>query len=166
MCQTIGFLGRKIHKLWAYIGAFGGESYFSTESKSIPNSYFTSSGWCSGAGTPMFSNRVKFKGENKTIWAKRPLHNSVEENFGNSSHRPEFNYVTTERLEPAIEVNEQCKILESLESDVHETKWALRRILTVNWVECNHWALGKKCRSKLRAGDVTPCFCSDYQLSY
>lgn len=117
------------------------------------------------AGTPMFSNRVKFKGENKTIRCKRPLHDSTEENFGNSSHRPEFNYVTRERLEPAIEVEEQCKVLESLESDVHDTKWALRRIPTVNRVECNHWASGKKCSSKLRGGDVSPCFWSDCQLS-
>ena len=55
--------------------------------------------------TPMFLNRVKFKGENKTIRAKRPLHDSTEENFGSSSHRPEFNYVTRERIEPAIEVD-------------------------------------------------------------
>ena len=85
------------------------------------------------AGTPTFWNRVKFKGENKTFRAKSPLHDSTEEiYFGSSSHRPEFNYVTRERLEPAIEVDEQCKVLESLESDVHDTKWALRRIPTVN----------------------------------
>ena len=86
----------------------------------------------------MSSDRVKFKRENKTIRAKRQLHDSTEENFGNSSHRPEFNYVTRERLEPTIEVDEQCKVLESLESDVHDTKWALWRIPTMNQAEYNH----------------------------
>lgn len=120
-------------------------------------------------GTPMFTNRISFKGEKKTIRAKRPLHEVHEGNVGSSSHRPEFVYVTVDKHEQepqgSIKPEEGEAALESLEQDIHATKWALRRIPIISKVQCNHWAGGKKCNVVQRGGEVAPCFWSDCQLS-
>ena len=50
-------------------------------------------------GTPMFTNKINFKGEKKTIRAKRQLHEIHERNVGSSGHRPEFVYVTIDKHE-------------------------------------------------------------------
>ena len=119
-------------------------------------------------GTPMFTNKINFKGEKKTIRAKCQLHEIHEGNVGSSSHRPEFVYVTMDKHEKeqaSINPEEGEVALQSLEQDIHQTKWALRRIPIINRVACNHWTGGKKCSRKLRGGEVAPCFWSDCQLS-
>lgn len=93
----------------------------------------------------MFRDTINFKGEKCTMSVKRSLDDWPQDD-AHCSHRPEYGYVTIEKnhtMDNSGSQREEIggKMLEALvgmETVVHPTQWALRRVPIASRMKCNH----------------------------